>query len=92
MGADNLDEAEEEVFRQRSADAQAAMRLVQSLRQVRIYLLSRLQEDIVESLGLAYVDNPREIGNLSRRSDTCILLSNAQNAWPSVHKIPVPKT
>ncbi|MEM7316073.1 MAG: lactate racemase domain-containing protein [Planctomycetota bacterium] len=61
-----------------------AEQLADSLGRVRVYLLSRLDENVVERMGLAYVDDPREIDNLCQRHNDCILLSNAQRVWPTL--------
>ena len=43
----------------------------------RIFLLSELQADQVEDLGMAFVESPGEIKNLLRGHQTCTLLPNA---------------
>jgi nickel-dependent lactate racemase len=61
-----------------------AEQLADSLGRVRVYLLSKLPEDVVERMGLAYVADPREIANLCERHESCIILSNAQRVWPTL--------
>jgi nickel-dependent lactate racemase len=68
----------------RSPDAPLARQLTESLDRVTVYLLSRLSDDVVSSLGFAHVDNPQEIARLATHHDSCILLPDAQYAWPSV--------
>ena len=60
-----------------------AEQLAESLSRVRVYLLSRLDENVVQRLGFAYIEDPREIANLCRRHRNCIVLSNAQRVWPT---------
>jgi len=68
----------------RSADAPLARLLAESLDRVTIYLLSGLDEDLVTSLGVGYVAEPKEIGRLASHCDPCILVANAQFARPTV--------
>jgi hypothetical protein len=58
--------------------------LADVLDRVTICLLSRLDEDLVTSLGLAYVARPEEIDRLASHYDSCILLADAQFARPTV--------
>jgi hypothetical protein len=67
-----------------SADAPLARLLTGALDRVTIYLLSRLDEDVVTSLGLAYVACPDEITRLASHHDSCILLADAQYARPTI--------
>jgi len=48
--------------------------------QARVFLLSGLSSDLVEDLGIAYVEKPEEVIRLSRQHDSCILVSSAQYA------------
>jgi nickel-dependent lactate racemase len=68
----------------RSADAPLARLLVDAHDRAKIYLLSRLDEDAVMSLGLAYVARPEEINRLASHYDSCILLADAQFVRPTV--------
>jgi nickel-dependent lactate racemase len=70
--------------KQRSPDAPLARRLAESLDRFTVYLLSNLAEDEVTSLGFAYVANPQEITRLATHHNSCILLPDAQYAWPTV--------
>jgi nickel-dependent lactate racemase len=65
-------------------EALSACMLSDLLEHNRVYLLSGLEEDVVEDLGLAYVDEPDDISRLAARHDSCILLASAQYAIPSV--------
>jgi nickel-dependent lactate racemase len=70
------------IRRDRTPDALAAAELCRVLENHRVYLLSQLEEDIVESLGMAHVASGEEISRLSTRHDSCILIGNAQHAAP----------
>jgi len=81
--AETVEAAIHQINRDRTADAAPASQLVQALDRVRVYLLSRLEEDAVEELGVAYVSNGEEIARLSRRHESCIVLANAQHLIPT---------
>ena len=68
----------------RSADAPLARLLADSLDHTTIYLLSKLPEEIVSSVGFAYVADPHEISRLATHHESCVLLPDAQYAWPTV--------
>ncbi len=67
-----------------SSDASLARLLAQSLDRVSIFLLSKLKEDVVASLGFAHIANPSEINRLAAHHDSCLLLADAQYAVPTV--------
>ena len=64
----------------RSADAFTARLLAQTLDRAQVYLLSLLEEETVEDLGLGHVSCPDDVTRLSRKHDSCILVGNAQHA------------
>ncbi len=66
--------------RERSDDAVAAAMLATERIRARVYLLSNLEQDDVEELGIGYVASADEVERLSRQFDSCILLGNAQHA------------
>lgn len=66
--------------RDRSEDAVAAALLVTERLRAHVYLLSGLESDVVEELGLGFVANADEVERLSRQYESCILLGNAQHA------------
>lgn len=47
---------------------------------VRVYLLSGLDEDIVEDLGMACIQSTDEIARLAQQHDSCIVVESAQHA------------
>jgi hypothetical protein len=46
----------------------------------RVYLMSNLDEETVEDLGLGYISSVEEIDRLAQRCDSCILLADAHRA------------
>jgi nickel-dependent lactate racemase len=81
---ETLDELEREINRDRTPDALTASQLVRALRRVKVYLLSQLDTDMVEGLGLGHVSGPDEILRLSQRHFTCVMLPNSQHAIPKL--------
>jgi hypothetical protein len=79
VGAEDLDAALRDIGRHSPADALAAAELVRALKRGSVYLVSRLDEDTVEELGMLPVA-PDQISRLASRYDSCIVLSNAQYA------------
>jgi nickel-dependent lactate racemase len=69
--------------RHSSFDAQTASLLADLLERNRIYLLSELDGETVEELGLAPVESEDEIARLSRLHESCVLLGDAQHAVPA---------
>ena len=59
-------------------------RVIPALRDVSIYLLSAVNEQLIEDLGMVPVAKPSEVVNLCRQSKCCVVVSNAQHAWPKV--------
>jgi len=51
------------------------------LERVKVFLLSDLDEEAVEDLGVAHVGNTEQVERLSRQYASCILLGNAQHAF-----------
>lgn len=62
------------------ADALPATQIARALERARVYLLSELDEDLVEELGMAPVAAADEIKRLAARHKNCLLLGNAQHA------------
>lgn len=80
----NLDELGREVLDESADDALSAAQLVEALRRVRVYLLSRLDDEMVEELGLAPVSRAEEVINLCSRHRSCILMANSQHVLPTL--------
>ena len=68
------------VDREPTADALPAAELLCAQDRATVYLLSRLDQELVEELGVAPVSNARELARLSGRFESCILLPCAEYA------------
>jgi nickel-dependent lactate racemase len=82
--ADDLEEARKRIRKEAAIDALPATVLTRAMEQSRIYLLSQLDESVVEDLGMAPMTEPEDVERLARRHDSCIVLANAQYVVPSV--------
>ena len=69
-----------ELNRDRSQDAISASLLVAARQRNHIYLLSGLEAEAVEELGLGYVSQNQEISHLIQQFESCIILANAHRA------------
>ncbi len=65
-------------------DTFAAVQLAAAVDHADVYLLSRLDESLVERLQVAPLSSPRELERLVRRHESCILLGNAPQARVAV--------
>ncbi|MEC7695604.1 MAG: hypothetical protein VYA11_00750, partial [Planctomycetota bacterium] len=63
-----------------SVDAVAAARLLTAREQANLFLLSRLEEELVSELGFAHIEQMDEVARLGNRAESCILISSAQFA------------
>jgi nickel-dependent lactate racemase len=81
--AENLEQAQRWLQKQRPLDAPVAHHWATALDHTRLYLLSRLDEQQVEDTGAAHVSNPGEIARLIEHTGSCVLLSNAQYVLPT---------
>lgn len=70
--------------KQPPADLLTALRFARVRETARIFLLSRLEETVVEELGMAAASDPDDITRLIARSAACILLPDAQFAVVTV--------
>ena len=78
--AEDREAARQRARKQRLSDAKVVSQLLQAQNQARVYLLSRLDEELVEQLGMAYVAEAGEIARLAQRHASFIAISNAQYA------------
>ena len=69
-----------DIRRDRSADAVAALVLAAAKEKARVYLLSDLDPDFVEELGVGCIGSATDLERLSRQFSSCILLDSAQHA------------
>lgn len=68
------------IRRSHPPDALSAAQVLQALDRVRVYLLSRLDETLVEDLEIAPIAETDELVRLTQRHASCILLANAPRA------------
>lgn len=68
-----VDDADEEA----SPDAIAAEELRHACQRARVYLLSKLSQDLVEDLGIAYLGDEEEVTRLVNQCESCIVLVEA---------------
>jgi hypothetical protein len=78
--AEDLHRAMRRIRKDRPTDALPATQLARAMDRARVYLLSELDDDVVEELGMAPVSSADDIPRLAARHDSCILLGNAQHA------------
>ncbi len=76
IGADNLDDVLDEVAQHPAADALVAAQLVHALQRGRVYLISRLDDELVEELGMSPLAASR-LSAVAARYDSCIVLTNS---------------
>lgn len=73
-----------EIRRTRTPDAVSAALLAQARERTQVYLLSGLDGETVEDMGLGYISNEDEIGHLCQQFDSCLLLADAHRAGVAV--------
>ena len=78
--ADDIERVLREISKERPADSLVAAELANALQRGPLYLMSRLDENVVEELGIANVTDKEELARLVARHDSCILIANAQHA------------
>jgi nickel-dependent lactate racemase len=84
VGADSREEAVRQIRRDNPRDALPALQLARVLQTHRVYLLSRLGEELVEDLEMIPVGGPDELVRLAQRSPSCLLLADAAQAMVRV--------
>ena len=82
--AEDLDVVVESLRDAQASDAAAAWEVARCLQRGTVFFLSRLPEELVESLGFAPIEDSEQLGRLTQRFDSCIVLANAQHAAPRV--------
>jgi len=83
LAADGTSEAAMRAIRRdRYADTLTAAEFWRTLETNRVYLRSRLDAEVTESLGLAHVANDEELQRLTAQHGRCAFIGNAQFAVP----------
>jgi nickel-dependent lactate racemase len=78
--AESSEDALRQIRKAKPADALPAVQLREATRRGGVYLLSELDESLVERLEMVPVGGADELARLVRRQPSCILLSNAHHA------------
>ncbi len=79
-------EALRQIRRQRAADLLPALQLARALGRCHVYLLSRLDQALLEDLQISPLRDSAELARLARRHATCTLLANAPWAVVNVEQ------
>lgn len=66
--------------RDRSPDAMAAALLAEAQERFDVFLVSSLENDLIEDLGMGSVDDPSQLERLVRQHKSLVLLGSAQFA------------
>jgi len=81
--AESWEQAQRRIHKQKTPDIPTAEQWARARDVARLYLLSRLDESEVERLGAAHVESAAEVTRLIDRTDSCVLLTNAQYVLPT---------
>ncbi|MEX2112671.1 MAG: lactate racemase domain-containing protein, partial [Pirellulales bacterium] len=82
-GAEDPAAALQSIGKHKPTDMQATAEIVRALERGKVYLLSRLDEELVENLGILPVQ-ASQLSRLAARYESCVLLENAQHTSVSV--------
>ncbi len=77
-----------EIRRARTPDAVSASLLVEARERTQVYLLSGLDGETVEDLGVGYISNEEEVEHLCQQFDSCLLLADAHRAGVALEEEP----
>lgn len=81
--APDLMEVERKLLKDDFPDSLSALTLCRSLQRGTVYLKSRLDPSLVESLGLAPINSEQELERLTHRYRRCLVLEEAQYLFPN---------
>jgi nickel-dependent lactate racemase len=81
---DSYEHLQHKLHEDRTHDALAASQLLSALDSNRVYLLSGLDEEVVEGLGVAYIKDADELSHLCGHHDSVLMLGAAQHCVPTV--------
>jgi hypothetical protein len=68
------------ILHDRDADSWPAWQLARALQRGPVYLMSQLDSETVEELGLAPVESVDDLARLAARSDSFVVVEDSQNA------------
>ncbi len=78
IGAADLNRVAKKIASDAAADSWTAHELLTAINRGPVYLMSRLDDDLVEELGLAPLHSTAELSRLAQRRKSCLLLEDAQ--------------
>lgn len=78
IGAGDLNRVAKKIASDAAADSWTAHELLTAINRGPVYLMSRLDDDLVEELGLAPLHSTAELSRLAQRRKSCLLLEDAQ--------------
>ncbi len=78
-GADDPSAALRQIGKRKPADTLAAAEIAEALERGKVYLVSRLDDELVESLGILPI-GASQLSRLAARYESCVVLENAQYA------------
>ena len=85
-GSNDAPETLREIRRARSPDAVSASLLVEARDRTQVYLISGLDGETVEELGVGYVEDEHEVEHLCQQFDSFLLLADAHRAGVAVEE------
>jgi nickel-dependent lactate racemase len=83
---DSHEAALRRIRKDRPDDTLPAMQLAETLEDHRVYLLSRLEGELVEQLDMAPIGDREELIRLIRHHPSCIVLADAPHAAPTIEE------
>ena len=84
IGVPEREAAMRHIRRENPRDTLPALQLARALESHRVYLLSRLDAELVEGLEMIPVESPDDLCRLARRSRSCLAVANAARAMVRV--------
>ena len=94
LAAEDLELVEREIESDRPPDALAALELIRAMGRGKVYLVSRLNDEFVEDMGLLPLAAD-QLSRLAARHGSCVVIPDAQFAWPRLEStasdLPLPK-
>ncbi len=78
-GADDPSAALRQIGKRKPADTLAAAEIAQALERGKVYLVSQLEDELVESLGMVPI-TASQLSRVAARYESCLVLENAQYA------------
>lgn len=84
---DDLDRVQRELSEDAEADTWAAWQLAAALQRGPVYLMSSMEPDFVETLGMAPVESFDQLQRLASRHESCIVLEDAHHVAAAVTSV-----